>query len=388
MYGKLVAGLVMSGAMLAAGTAWSQTQGVTATEILVGTHQPLSGPVAAWGTQVTNGMRMRADEANAAGGVQGRQIKMVVEDNQYVQARAAQVGSKLLKSDRVFALVGALGTPPNLVVMDEAFERNVPNLFPFSPATSMYEPFHKLKFSFLAPYYPQMRQGVEYFVKQKGKTKVCSMYQDNDFGQEVHKGVADQLKAMNMPLVASASHKADDKDFTAAVVKMQQAGCDLVVLGTIVQDTIIPVATARKMGWNVDFLVNVAGYTNETIAAAQGATEGLYSMTQIQAPYDDSPLPAVKDWLARYKAKNNADGTVQAMAGYIAMDIFLMGVDKAGKDLTVDTLIKGLEQVRYEDKFGGQPITFGPQKRLGTDKTYVSQVKGGKWVKVSDFLGS
>ena len=142
------------------------------------------------------------------------------------------------------------------------------------------------------------------------------------------------------------------------------------------------------MGWNVDFLVNVAGYTTETIAAAQGGTEGLYSMTQIQALYDDSPLPAVKDWLARYKAKNNADGTIQAMAGYIAMDIFLMGVDKAGKDLTVDNLVKGLEQVRYEDKFGGQPITFGPTKRLGTDKTYVSQVKGGKWVKISDFLGS
>ncbi len=276
MYGKLVAGLAMSVAVFAAGPAWSQTQGVTDKEIVIGTHQPLSGPVAAWGTQVTNGMRMRADEANAAGGVQGRMIKMVVEDNQYVQARAAQVGSKLLKSDRVFALVGALGTPPNLVVMDEAFERNVPNLFPFSPATSMYEPFHKLKFSFLAPYYPQMRQGVEYFVKNKGKSKICTMYQDNDFGQEVQKGVEDQLKAMNMTLVASSAHKADDKDFTAAVVKMQQAGCDLVVLGTIVQDTIIPVVTARKMGWNVDFLVNVAGYTNETIAAAQGGTEGLY----------------------------------------------------------------------------------------------------------------
>jgi len=116
-------------------------------------------------------------------------------------------------------------------------------------------------------------------------------------------------------------------------VKMREAGCDLVTLGTIVQDTIIPVVTARKMGWNVDFLVNVAGYTTETIAAAQGGTEGLYSMTQIQAPYDDSPLPAVKDWLARYKAKNNADGTIQALAGYIAMDIFVMGADKAGKTL-------------------------------------------------------
>jgi branched-chain amino acid transport system substrate-binding protein len=252
----------------------------------------------------------------------------------------------------------------------------------------MYEPFHKLKFSFLTPYYSQMRRGIEYFVKSKGKSRVCTMYQDNDFGQEVAKGVEDQLKAMNLSVISSSAHKADEKDFSAAILKMREANCDLITLGTIVVDTITPVVTARRMGWNVDFLVSVAGYTTETIVAAQGATEGLYSMTQIQAPYADSPLPAVKEWLDKYKAAFNADATLQAMAGYIAMDLFLTGVDKAGRNLTVDSLVAALEGLKYADRFGGPQLTFGPRKRIGTDVTYVSQVKGGKWTKVSDFLGS
>ena len=90
--------------------------GVTATEILLGTHTALSGPVSAWGIGSTEGTRMRFDEANEKGGVHGRKLRLIVEDHGYQVPRAVQAANKLINSDKIFVMVGALGTPMNNAV--------------------------------------------------------------------------------------------------------------------------------------------------------------------------------------------------------------------------------------------------------------------------------
>ena len=381
-------GLVLGAAALVsvAGAA-SAEQGVSKNEIVIGSHQPLSGPVAVWGVPVTNGMRMRVDEVNAAGGVNGRKIKLVVEDNQYSPAKAAQVGNKLLKRDKVFALVGALGTPPNMAVMPSAFKRDVFNVFPFSGGRQMYEPFNRLKFSFAAPYYDQMRAAVKYFAEERGKKAFCTMYQDTDFGSEVHDGVVDELKALNMKEVASTTHKASTKDFSAPLTKLKDAGCDIIMMGTIVGDTIIPAGTAKKMGWNVDMVVSTAGFTSAVTAIGKGAVEGLYGTGQFMMPYPDQASDAVKDWMKRYQDKFGKPPTNEAAFGYSAMDMFVYALDKAGRNLTVDSMVSALEGIKgWTDRFGGPPQTFGPDKHLGTNKTSLYQVKSGRWEKQTGFL--
>jgi branched-chain amino acid transport system substrate-binding protein len=119
---------------------------VTESEVVLGSHTALSGPVSAWGVGSTEGTRMRFDEANEKG-VHGRKIKFVVEDNQYQVPRAVQAANKLINNDKIFAMLGALGTPMNNAVLGEQLTKGVPNLFPFTAARSMAEPFHKLKFA-------------------------------------------------------------------------------------------------------------------------------------------------------------------------------------------------------------------------------------------------
>src|SRR5258707_10780963 len=120
----------------------------------------------------------------------------------------------------------------------------------------MFEPFHRLKFYGAASYVDQVRAGIKYFVQEKGKKAVCAMYQDTDFGKEVLDGIQMQLDEMKLKLVEVATHKPTDQDFTAEITKLKSAGCDLVVLGTIV-----PYATARKIGWTeVDFPGSAATY--------------------------------------------------------------------------------------------------------------------------------
>ncbi|MBM3555386.1 MAG: ABC transporter substrate-binding protein, partial [Alphaproteobacteria bacterium] len=211
---------------LLAGTVLAQGkgQGVTKTEIILGSHTDLSGPAAIWGTSVRNGMQMRFDEVNALGGIHGRKIKFIVEDNAYTIPKAVAATDKLIKKDKVLAMVANLGSPMNMATIPTAMKAGVPNLFPFSAAEGMYEPFEKMKFAFAVAYGDQMRGAVNYFTKVRGKKKICSMYQDDDFGQDVVRGADIQLKELGMSQTERTTFKRGDKDFSSQIAKLRQAG--------------------------------------------------------------------------------------------------------------------------------------------------------------------
>ena len=111
---------------------------------------------------------MAFDEANAKGGVHGRKIKYIVEDNQYQVPRAVQAMNKLLNNDNIFLALDDGGTPMNDANMPAQFAKNVPNVFPLTAARSMYEPYNRLKFGQFASYYDQMRAAVKYFAEKQG----------------------------------------------------------------------------------------------------------------------------------------------------------------------------------------------------------------------------
>ena len=386
---RLAVGVVVM-AVAVAGTALAQkeTRGVTPTEIVLGMHTDLSGPAATYGVSSSNAVKMRFDEANDKGGIQGRKIKLIVEDTQYQVPRAVQAGAKLINRDKIFAMVAPLGTPMNNALFKDQFEAGVPNLFPLSAARSMYEPFNKLKFYGAASYVDQVRAGITYFVTKKGKKAVCAMYQDTDFGKEVLDGIQIQVEKMKIKLAETTTHKPTDQDFTAQITKLKGAGCDLVVLGTIVRDSIVPYATARKIGWtDVDFLGSAATYDLFVAAAQGGVTEGLYAMGLTDMPYRDTLSPGAQAWFDRYKDRYKAEPNIGAVYGHVAADLTAVGLDRAGKELTLDSLAKGLESIRgYRDIFNGPEVNFAPDKHQGASSSFLAVVKGGRWVRLTDPL--
>ena len=376
-------------ALVGTAVAQKETRGVSATEIVLGMHTDLSGPAATYGVSSSNAVKMRFDEANEKGGIQGRKIKLIVEDTQYQVPRAVQAGTKLINRDHIFAMVAPLGTPMNNALFKDQFEANVPNLFPLSAARSMYEPFHKLKFYGAASYVDQIRAGIQYFVTKKGKKALCAMYQDTDFGKEVLDGVQLQAEKLKIKVVETTTHKPTDQDFTAQITKLKGAGCDLVALGTIVRDSIVPYSTARKIGWtDVDFLGSAASYDLFVAAAQGGVTEGLYAMGLTDMPYRDTLSPMAQGWFDRYKDKYKVEPNIGAVYGHVAADLTVTGIEKAGKDLTTDSFVKGLESIRgYRDIFNGPEVTFGPDKHQGANSSFLAVVKGGRWVRVTEPLG-
>ena len=371
-------GSLLAGSAFAAGPG----QGITDTEILIGTYTDLSGVTVSWGVNNSNAIRMAFDEANAKGGINGRKIRYIIEDNQYQVPRSIQAANKLINSDHVFLMIANGGTPMNNATMPEQLEKGVPNMFPLTSARSMYEPFHKLKFGLVASYYDQTRSGLKYFVEKRGKKAVCTMAQDTDFGRDVTDGVRDQLKAMNLTLAGETLHKPTDTDFSANVARLKSAKCDLIIVGGIVRDTIQIISAVRKSGWDVEMLGNIATYENTVAEVPGGITEGFYTMTSVLLLDPADPKPAVQEFVKNYKAKFGREPNFPAQIGYSAANLLIEGLKNAGRDLNTDSFIAGMEKVKnYSDIFGSPPYTYGPTVRQGSRDAFLVQVKAGRWVR-------
>jgi len=361
----------------------ASVRGVSDTEIIIGTYTDLSGVTVAWGVNNSNAYRMAFDEVNAKGGINGRKIKYIVEDNQYQIPRSIQAANKLINRDNVFLMVANGGTPMNNAVMPDQLEKGVPNVFPLTSARSMYEPFHHMKFGLLSSYYDQMRAGVKYFVEKKGKKNLCAAYQDTDFGKDLMSGVWDQTKAMEMKLVAETTHKPTDTDFSASVAKLHDAKCDVIFVGTIVRDTNQLISAIRKSGWDVDIVGQVASYDTAIAEVPGGTNEGFYTVTSFVLVDPDDKRPAVADFVKKYHALYGKDPNPAAQIGYTGAQLLILGLQNAGKDLTVDSFVAGMEKINgYHDIFGSPAISFGPAKHQGASESFLLQVKGGKFVQV------
>ncbi len=367
------------------GRAAAATRGVTDTEIIIGSMADLSGVTAVQGVNNANATRLAFDEVNERGGIHGRKVRLIIEDMEYIVPKAVQAMNKLLNRDNIFLAVGNGGTPHNDAVMPSMFEKNVPNVFPVTCARSMYEPFNRLKFGQFASYYDQMRAGVKHFVEQRGKKVVGSMYQDTDFGRDVHAGVVAQLGAMGLKLAAETAHRPTDTDFNAAIARQHDAGCDLICMGTIVKDTTIILQTARKIGWNVDFCGQFASYSTAVAEAPGEPAEGFYSMAPALYRYPDDPKPEVQAFTAKFRKRFGVDVNYLGEAGYTAATFTIAALEKAGRDLTLDSFISAMENMRdWHDIFGGPALSLSPTNHHASNRSFLSVVKNRRWTPMMD----
>ena len=362
--------------------------GVSDDEVVLGTHADLTGPVSIWGNGIVNGALMRFDEANEAGGVHGRQIRFVVEDSQYQIQRAITAANKLINRDRIFAMVGAVGTQTNVAVMATPDAAAVPNLFPSTGARAMVEPFQKNVISHMGLYYEEIRAGMKHFVETLGKEKPCVIYHDTEYGAEIYEGAQDQAQEMGIAIVETAAHRPTDLEFTASVLRLKDAGCDLVMVGLVHRDTILVLETAKKIGWeDVTWVGNEAAYGRVIADQKSGSGEGYYAFGPIALLYeDDAMAPPVRAWFDGYKERYGEAPGLPGMVGYRAADLTVQGLEIAGRELTREKMIAALESLsEYTDIFGNR-LTFGPQDHRGVDHSTLSQVQGGRWVKLDTVI--
>jgi branched-chain amino acid transport system substrate-binding protein len=370
-------------------TGASGTRGVSDTSIVVGTQSDLSGILAIWGVPHVNGMRMRIDEINDAGGVHGRTIEFVVEDSQYQVPLSVKAVNKLLNVDEVFAMLGAIGTPNNNATFERMFEANVPSLFPLTAAESMYEPWHPLKFSFFVSYQNQVRGGMRYMLEQHGFSKVCLQSPATDYGSEVADGYEQAVAELGLESVYTGRHKGSETDFVGTAASIKNSGCEMLLLGAFIKDTILVYTAVREAGWDGIVLANMVPYIPEIPVAADGGMNGLYAVSPFFVPYEDA-IEAdawVADWYDRYRERFGTEPTPQSIIGYNSASLLILALEAAGRDLTPEALVAGIESIgSYDDPFGGPSISFSKEKHVGSDALNLYQVQDQRWVTIAESI--
>ena len=366
---------------------WAQQQGVSKDQILIGTIQDLSGPLAGYGKAVRNGMQLRIDELNEQGSIHGRKLKLLTEDSGYDPKRAVLAAQKLVNQDKIFIMAAHIGTAQNNAAMPVQFDKNIINFLPVTAAREMYEPFNRLKYAAFATYFDQMRAAVPNLTKEKKISKVCAIYQDDEFGLEVLRGAEAGLKTINMDFTEKTTYKRGATDFSSQVARMKSAGCEMVVLGTIIRETVGTIAESRKTGFNPLFIGSSAAYTDLIHKLGGKAMDGMYATMTVPHPYLDEASKPIAFWANKYKTKFGDDPTVFSVYGYIIVDAFIRGAQKAGPNLTTDNFIKAMDTLTLPpDIFGGPEGKFTPTQHLSSNRSRLSQIQDGRWKIISDYF--
>lgn len=357
-------------------------QGVTDTEILIGSNNDLSGPFAAFGAPATKAAQLVFDEVNAAGGIHGRKIRFVVEDHAYQMPKAIQGMNKLINGDKVFAMLLSLGTPMNIAAFDLMEAKKVPNVSPLTAARQMVEPLSPLRYGGTASYYDQIKLGAAYLAGEKGVGNLCAMYLPTDFGKEIKEGLVDvAAENDNMTFVSETTHKPDDADFVGALQKLSADGCEVVGLALGVRQAITVSATAKKLGLtNMSFLNSSAGFHTVMAKVPGGVTEGLYAAAGWADLLSRMDRPEVQKFVKRYtEATGEELPGSGALLGHSAAVTMVKALEAAGPDLNVETFQAGMLTLDYEDVVSGTQVTYGEGDHQGADAVIISVIQDGNW---------
>ena len=347
----------------------------------------MSGPAATWGLGAVRALRFHFAEVNAAGGIHGRQLRLIAEDHQYQVVRARQAANKLVLYDQVFVMLAALGTSMNQVALPLQEEHDVANLFPYTSARLMSEPFHPLKFTASVSYFDQARALVRHFHQQKLQ-RFCLMHQNTDYGREMLDGVEAGLQELEMSLTAVETHSPTETNFLNTLLRLREADCEVVLLGTILGDTIRILQTRQSLQWDVPMAGNVSAYDQIVIDRAGTAAEGFLATASIEMLYPETlTSPAAKNFFTKYQAEYGEYPNNAVQMAYFYARILTHALQLAGPELNSEKLTSALESMNnYQDELGGPVLQFGPSDHEGIEKPLLAEVQQGRWHTVQSVM--
>ncbi|GLI27518.1 ABC transporter substrate-binding protein [Agromyces rhizosphaerae] len=371
-------------ALAACSTPGDAAPGVTEESIVIGTHQPLTGPAAAGYASISAATQAYFDYVNDNGGINGRTIEYLVKDDGYNPAETQTVVRELVLEDEVFAIVGGLGTPTHSAVLDFLNDNEVPDLFVASGSLAWDQPeAYPMTFGVNTDYTREGKILGAYAAEEFPDGTYCYLGQDDDFGEDFSAGV---LQTLGADFAESQVYTVSNQDVSAQVVAMQSAGCDVAFLASIPGFTALTIGTAAQLGWFPQYITANPGADYPTLAEYLGESaplllEGFISSNYLGAAGDDSD-----EWVQLFRDINDEYGdpdvfngnTVYGMAiGYLTAE----ALAKAGDNPTRESL---LEVVASGELVGSGvvPLAFGADSHSGYAGAQITQVVSGAQVPI------
>ncbi len=368
---------------LSVNSAWAAAvRGVTDTEIKIACLVDLSGPGKYGGPPLAEAMKDYVAWVNDTGGIHGRKINLIIEDNGILPATTLNAAKKVILKDEVLAIAMNLGSAGSSAIVPLCEENKVV-LMPHGANKRFYQPGNKWVFVPYTVMHDMAARGTEYILGKNSKARIGIIYQDDDFGKEGLEGARAAAKYLKTNLVAEAPYKTGTIDFTPHMNTMKEARVDTILLWTYLPQSAAIIKQKVKMGWDVQLLSNSTTNQPPLFALVGDASDG-YMVVTIYAPLE-ADLPGIKRMKAINKKYGNPAKTLEDpmfpyavyMGGWSYIEAMVQGLRNAGRDLNPETLIKGLESIRNYDMGGMCPnITFGPGRHVSSFSSLILRADG------------
>jgi branched-chain amino acid transport system substrate-binding protein len=379
-----LAGLVGLLAVIAAAPARAE-DGVTDKEIVIGAGLDLTGAVANWGVNIKSGMEAVFNRVNEAGGVHGRKIKLVAYDHVYQPPKAVINAKRLVERDHVFVMMGHLGTPTTKAIKDYLEEKQVPDIFP-ATAASIWTTSGKWHVGDLATYADQTWMIVDYLVKERKIRKIASFYQDDEYGLDGHLAGKARLKQMDLTYVAEVDYKRADIDFSSQAAKLKESGAEAVILQAVYREPPRLAEQCHAIGYYPLFIGPSPIVVDKTIELGQKHVDGMMGVEIYPLPTEPGPfLDLYRADMKKYFPNLALDTT--NLYGYQKAALFVEALQRNGRNLTRDSILKSIESIKDWDPGWGLKYSYGGDNRRVMSRVgRLVVVKDGKWTKVSNWI--
>ncbi len=356
--------------------------GITATSVKLGQSAALSGPAAALGTAMKAGMEAAFAEVNKTGGVAGRTITLTSIDDGYDPDRCVDATVKLIDEQKVFALVGYVGTPTGKAALPVVSELKVPLIGLFTGAGLFRTPVNPYVFNLRASYDNETEVLVEHLTKDLGAKKIAVFYQNDSFGQAGLSGTEKALTKRSMTLAAKGTFERNTVAVKTGLATLLAGAPDAVVMVGPYKPIASFVQEARAAGLSVP-LATISFVGTENLIAELGATADGLVISQVVPSPDDTTIPVVKsyrDAIAAHVAE--AKPSYVGLEGYVSARLFIEGLKHVSGDPTRAGLQAALDGLTEVD-LGGMKLGFSKTSHQASDAVFLTQVAAGKAKAVS-----
>lgn len=365
--------------MLSIGSVSAAEIGVTDKEILVGQFAAFSGPAARLGEGVNAGINAYFSAVNAQGGINGRTFKLKTRDDGYEPDRAASAVKGLIEQDKVFALIGAVGTPTGLAAVPILTAEKVPLVGMFTGAEGLRVPFNRYVFHVRASYFDETERIVQHLTTL-GIKKIAVFYQNDAYGKAGLEGVTRALSRRQLKPAATGTVERNTVDVKASLESILAAQPEAVVQISAYRSCAAFIKEARERGYGGQFF-NVSFVGSRALADELGEVgQGVVISQVVPFPFTPSS-EIVREYQKRMAAAGQKELDFSSMEGYLMARVFVEGVRRAGRNLTRENLIAALETMNSVN-LGGFEVSFSPTDHTGSKYTDLTIIgRRGKFVR-------
>ncbi len=353
-------------------------QGVTDKEVLLGQFAAFSGPAAQLGQRMNAGIAAHFEAVNAQGGVNRRKLKLVTRDDGYEPEKATFAVKTLINEDKVFALIGSVGTPTTLAALPIINEAKIPLIGPFTGAQALREPFSRQVFHVRASYFDETDRIVQHLTTL-GVQRIAVFYQNDSYGKAGLEGVTRALEKRKLKAVAAATVERNSVDVAKSLDDILKANPEAVVQISAYKSSAAFIKSARAKGFGGQFF-NVSFVGSKALADELGeAGVGVVISQVVPFPYQGNST-VVREYQTEMLAAGQKEFDFSSFEGFLAAKVMVEGLRRAGRELTREGLISGLETLR-DFNMGGFTINYSSKSHEGSNLTDLTIIgRGGKFI--------